>query len=147
MRNDKFAVAAILTLAGLVIPSIAAGQSFKVVVNSSNPTRSISKENLSKCFLKQTNMWTNGAPMIPVDLAAGSDTRKAFTQETHDRDVSAIKSYWQRQIFSGRGVPATEKASDEEVLAFVRVNPGAVGYVSADADLGAGIKVLKIADR
>jgi len=107
----------------------------------------MSKQNISKCFLKQMRLWTNGIPMIPVDQSAGSDTRKAFSQQIHDRDVNAVKSFWQRQIFSGRGVPPTEKSSDEEVLTFVRSNSGAVGYVSEDTDLGTGVKVLKIADQ
>jgi len=147
MQNERNAVAAILTLAVLVFPTIATGQSFKVVINVANSTSSISKENLSKCFLKQTNTWTNGQPVVAVDQATRSGTRAAFSQEIHTRNVSAVKGYWQRQIFSGRGVPPTEKASDDEVLAFVRANPGAVGYVSADADLGAGVKVLVIADQ
>ena len=107
----------------------------------------MSKENLSKYFLKQMRLWTNGIPVIPVDQAANSVTRKAFSEEIHDRDVSAIKSFWQRQIFSGRGVPPTEKATDEEVLIFVNSNTGAVGYVSVDTDLGTGVKVLEIADQ
>jgi hypothetical protein len=55
-----------------------------------------------------------------------------------------VKSFWQRQIFSGSGVPPQERASDEEVLDFVRANPGAVGYVSSDTPNGAGVKVLEV---
>ena len=146
MSYEKIAVAAILTLALWIMPAVAEGQSFKVVINENNSTASMTQQNLSKCFLKQTRMWANGIPVIPVDQAVGSDTRKAFSQQIHERDVSAIKSYWQRQIFSGRGVPPTEKTSDEEVLIFVKSNAGAVGYVSQDADLGTGVKVLEIAD-
>jgi hypothetical protein len=58
--------------------------------------------------------------------------------------VSAVESYWQQAIFSGRSVPPLEKASDAEVLAFVRANPGAVGYVSGGADLGASVKELTV---
>ncbi len=125
-------------------PAAAANPGFKVVVNASNPTTSISKEQLSRCFMKQTNTWINGATVTPVDLSAASSVRVEFSTAVHDRDVNAVKSYWQRQIFSGRGVPPPEKASDEEVLAFVRANPGAVGYVSSGTPVGAGAKVLEI---
>ena len=147
MRKEMLVATAVATLVASVIPTIAAGQDFKVVINDTNSTTSISKHELSKCLLKQNNQWINGVPMIPVDQAAGSDTRAAFSQAIHDRDVSAIKNYWQRQIFSGRAVPPTEKSSDDEVLDFVRANPGAVGYVSVDADLGSGVKVLKVSDQ
>ena len=147
MRIEKNAFAAILAFAVSVIPTIAAGQSFKVVVNERNSTSSMSKQALSRFFLKQTTTWINGMPAIPVDQAAGSEIREAFSQEIHDRDVKAVKSFWQRQIFSGRGVPPTEKTSDEEVLVFVQANPGAVGYVSVDTELREGVKVLRIADQ
>jgi ABC-type phosphate transport system substrate-binding protein len=40
--------------------------------------------------------------------------------------------YWQQMIVSGRGVPPA-KTSDQDVLAYVKANPGAIGYVGADA--------------
>ena len=146
MRLDKTAVLAMLIVIAFIIPTIAAGQDFKIVINEANPTSSISKDDLSRCFMKQTNTWISGQPMVPVDQAASSDVRRAFSGAVHGRDVSAVKSFWQRQIFSGRGVPPAEKASDQEVLTFVRANPGAVGYVSADADVSAGVKALEITD-
>jgi len=146
MRLDKTAVLAMLIVIAFIIPAIAAGQDFKIVINETNRTSSISKRDVSRCFMKQTNTWISGQPVVPVDLAASSETRQAFSVAIHNRDVNAVKSYWQREIFSGRGVPPAEKASDQEVLAFVRANPGAVGYVSADADVGEGVRVLAITD-
>ena len=134
----------IVALMAAVLPAPAADPGFKVVVNSSNSTASISVGQLSRCFMKQTNTWINGAAVLPVDQVADSAVRIAFTTAIHERDVAAVKSYWQRQIFSGRGVPPPEKASDEEVLAFVRANPGAVGYVSPNTPVGAGVKVLEV---
>lgn len=144
MRFKKTTIIAIFVVVVSAIPAFAAGQDFKVVINDSNSTNSIEKADLAKCFLKQVSMWISGQSVAPVDQAANSETRKAFSNEIHGRDVSAIKSFWQRQIFSGKGVPPPEKASDEEVLAFVRGNPGAVGYVSSSVDIGSGVKVLEI---
>ena len=146
MRFYKSAVLAIFFAIASIIPAIAAGQDFKIVINETNRTSSISKRDVSRCFMKQTNTWISGQPVVPVDLAASSETRQAFSVAIHNRDVNAVKSYWQREIFSGRGAPPAEKASDQEVLAFVRANPGAVGYVSADADVGEGVRVLAITD-
>lgn len=136
----------IAALAVTCSPVRAADPEFKVVVNSANTTASISKNQLSRCFMKQTNTWINGQAVMPVDLSAASPVRAAFSKAIHDRDVNAIKSFWQRQIFSGRGVPPPEKATDAEVLAFVGANPGAIGYVSADAQVGANHKVLQVTD-
>jgi ABC-type phosphate transport system substrate-binding protein len=136
------AVGALLVLLG----PAAAAQDFKVVVNSSNDTTSVTKQQLSRCFMKQTATWITGQTIAPVDQAASARVREKFSADVLGRDVSAVKSYWQRQIFSGRSVPPPEKASDAEVLAFVRANPGAVGYVSAGVDLGSGVKVLSVTD-
>ena len=57
------------------------------------------------------------------------------------RSVSAIKSYWQQMVFSGRGVPPPELDSDGEVVKFVLKNRGAIGYVSGGANV-AGAKIV-----
>ena len=71
--------------------------------------------------------------------------REKFSKDIHGRKVSSIKAYWQKQIFSGRKIPPPEKKSDREVLVFVQNNPGAVGYVSASANLSQyNVKALKV---
>lgn len=145
MRYHKATILAVSTLLVLlVLPGTAAGQDYKVVVNESNTIKEISQNQITRCFMKQMTKWPNGMPVTPVDQAASSTVRESFSENVLQRDVSAVKSYWQRQIFSGRGVPPPEKASDGEVLAFVRANPGAVGYVAAGTDLGSGVKVLRV---
>jgi ABC-type phosphate transport system substrate-binding protein len=81
---------------------------------------------------------------LPVDQAEGSSVRKAFSEAVHGRAPSAVEAYWQRQIFSGRGVPPLQKMSDDEVIAYVRSNPSAVGYVSRGASLGNGVHAVQI---
>ena len=148
MQHGYATAVLILVVAAIAAPSTVAGQEFKVVINHANSTTSITKANLSDCFMKQaeTYTWISGHPLIPVDLAADSEARRAFSTEIHGRDVNAVKSYWQRQIFTGKAVPPQEKATDDEVLAFVRENPGAVGYVSASAELGYGVKELEVVE-
>lgn len=145
MKIKPGVIAAVGALIVLLGPS-AAAQDFQVVVNNANDTQSVTKQQLSRCFMKQTTTWINGQTIAPVDQAASSTVREEFSKEVLGRDVSAVKSFWQRQIFSGRSVPPPEKASDEEVLAFIRANPGAVGYVSAAASLGTGVRALVVTD-
>ena len=118
---------------------------FKVIVNVSNSVTEMSKAQTSKLFLKKKTKWEDGSKVIPVDLAESSSVRVDFSKAIHGKRVSAIKSYWQKLIFSGRAVPPPMKASDPEVVNFVKANRGAIGYVSADASI-ADVKVLKIKD-
>jgi ABC-type phosphate transport system substrate-binding protein len=119
-------------------------QDFQMVVNTANPVASISAGDASKLFLKRERKWSHGAAAMAVDQAPDAAVRTAFTRKVHARSVSAVATYWQQQIFAGKDVPPTEKGSDEAVLAFVRANPNAVGYVSADAALGTGVKRLAV---
>lgn len=117
---------------------------FVVVVNAANPVTAVTREEASRLFLKKTDRWADGGTVAPVDLPDGSPTRQAFSKAVHNRSMSAIKAYWQQQVFAAKGIPPMEKESDAEVLAFVRGDPHAIGYVSASAPLGAGVKRVDI---
>jgi len=147
MRFVKTMIVGIFTVLMWTVSAVASGQGFQIVANQANSSETISKQQLEDIFLKKTSTWSNGRPVIPVDQSASSSTRQEFSEVIFGREVNSIKSHWQRQIFSGRGVPPPEKGSDDEVLAFVRVNSGAIGYVSPAADIGSGVKVLEITDK
>jgi ABC-type phosphate transport system substrate-binding protein len=131
-----------LLLAGAGGPAAAAD--VVVVVNAANPVSSLPAEEISKLFLKKTSKWPDGAKVMPVDLVDTSALREAFSKQIHGKGAAAIKAYWQKMIFSGQDVPPPEKASIVEALSYVRGNSGAVGYAPAGADLGPGLKVLKV---
>jgi ABC-type phosphate transport system substrate-binding protein len=119
---------------------------FKIVVHASNPTASLSAAQLARLFLKKDTRWEGGEAVDPVDQSAKSPVRAAFSTEVHRKDVGAVKSYWQQQVFSGRGTPPPEMSSDAEVLAFVRSHAGAIGYVSSAAGVGEGLKVVRLGE-
>lgn len=122
------------------------GSAFKVVVNTANPATAESKSTLSKIFLKKVREWDNKEKVNPYDLDEKSEARKAFSDAVHGKSVSAIKSYWQRMIFSGRDVPPDEVASEADVLKKVAADKGAIGYVAAKTPLPDGVKELKVKD-
>jgi ABC-type phosphate transport system substrate-binding protein len=130
----------------LLVPSRASGETsaeFVVVVHPEHPSESAAREFLADAFLKRTTRWEHGEAIAPVDLPAGSRTRKAFSERVLKRSVGAVRSYWQQRIFSGRGVPPPELDSDEAVLRYVSSRPGAVGYVSGGAKLD-NARVLRV---
>ena len=121
-----------------------AQEPFKVVVHSSNPVSALSKAEAAKIFLKKSKSWDHGLGVVAVDQAPSRSVRQSFSREVHGKEVAWIKSYWQKMIFSGRATPPPELGSDREVLEFVKNNAGAVGYVSANASLGSGVKKIEI---
>jgi len=117
---------------------------YKIVVNKDNPVSSLSQKEISNLFLKKVTKWSNGLSVQPVDLADTSPVREKFSKEIHNRKVSSIKAYWQKQIFSGRKVPPAEKKSNREILIYLQNNPGAVGYVSAATNINQyQVKILQ----
>ena len=132
----------LMTLAVFLGEAIAAKE-WVVIVNKANPITEASKDEVAKWFLKKKTTWENSQKILPVDQSPSSLVRKAFSKEVLGKSVSAVRRYWQKMIFSGRGVPPVEKGSDAKVIDYVKSNPGAVGYVSSNADVS-GVKVLKI---
>jgi len=135
----RYILLIVLVSLGLAIQA----QSFKVVVNSDNSVASLTKKELSDIFLKKHLKWQNGEAIVPVDLSSRSPIREAFSSQVHDKSVSAVKSYWQQFVFAGKGTPPVEKNSDEEVIEYIKRTPGAIGYVSAGANVS-GLKVINL---
>lgn len=139
-------LALLATVLGASAPLVARAQEVRIVVNSANPETSISHDEVARLFLKKVTTWKTGKPVAPVDQMETSGIRAAFSKQLLGKDIAAVKAYWQQAIFTGRGSPPPQKASDDEVLAFVAANPNAVGYVSAGATLPAGVKAITIAN-
>lgn len=138
---------AILSLVALIVlgtPAAAQQSGYAIIVNEANGVATLTAEEVSKLFFKKTHRWTNGLDVSPVDLPERAPAREAFSAAVHGKSVGAVRAYWQQQIFSGRAVPPVEKPSDEQVVAFVRSTPGAIGYVSAGALLSAGVRRVQI---
>ena len=119
-----------------------AGQ-FKTIVNRSVSTDALTKQQVSDLFLKKTTRWPDGSAAAPVDQPDTSSVRDSFSNDILGKPVSAIKSYWNKQIFSGRDLPPLEKKSDAEVVEYVRSTPGAIGYV-AEGTATDGVRVVNV---
>lgn len=141
------AVLGFLLLAAVGGPPDARGgdaSGFKVVVHASNSLTTMAAADLGQLFLKRTTRWAGGATVVPVDQPTSSAARDAFSRQVLGKPVVAMEAYWAKQLFSGQGTPPLIKPSDREVIAYVRDNPGAVGYVAADAPVEAGTKALTV---
>lgn len=117
---------------------------FLVIVNSANPAHDVKRSVLSDMFLKRTTKWEDGTPVAAVDQSATSPVRETFSKSVHKQ--ASVQAYWQQQVFSGRDVPPPVKASDDEVIAFVRANRGGVGYISPAAHVPDGVRPLRVGE-
>jgi ABC-type phosphate transport system substrate-binding protein len=126
-------------------PLAASAADYVVIVNPRNATSSLSARDLSQIFLKKQTRWPDGQKVEVVMLADTAPASTAFDKEILRRSAAAVRAYWQQEIFSGRAVPPFEKGSDDEVVAFVTNNAGAIGYI-ATAPTKPGVKVVRIGE-
>ena len=142
----KVGVLLSLLLACCTIPARSENDAvcFVVVVHAENPATEIDPATLAKMLIKRTKKWNHGVAVVPINLVKDSAVRDSFTRAVHGKRVAAIETYWQRMIFSGREIPPATAATDEEVLDFVRGEPGALGYVGCAAVPAPGVKRLDV---
>jgi ABC-type phosphate transport system substrate-binding protein len=120
-----------------------AERTYVVIVHANNPINSIDRRVLANIFLKKTTRWTNNEPIRPVDLPIDSQPRVNFSKDILLRSVTAVASYWQQAIFSGRDVPPPEFKNDTDILKYVAEHRGSIGYVSRVGN-NTDIKVITV---
>lgn len=143
--RPRTVVAFVLALAAApALDAVVAAQgAYKVIVNPANTAAGLSKPELARIFMKKVTSWPDGRSVAVVDQERNSPARQAFSADVHQKDADAVAAHWQVVVFSGRDVPPKILRSDEDVIAFVRSNPGAIGYVSAGAPLD-GVRALPV---
>jgi ABC-type phosphate transport system substrate-binding protein len=117
---------------------------FRIVVHQNNPIASITRAELSAIFMKRRRSWRDGREIVPVDQPAGSRVRERFSRAVHGKNVAYVTRYWQRLIFSGRGIPPRQLQNDAAVLELVKNNRDAIGYVARETPPGDGVKVIPV---
>jgi len=112
-----------------------------VIVNSANGA-AIDEGDLSRIFLGKVKKFSTGDKITIVNLKYKQATRNEFEKKVLNKSASQVKAYWSKLMFSGKGKPPKELASDKDILAFVAKTPGAIGYV-ADGSVDDSVKVIK----
>ena len=137
-----------LILLALLIPLPAGlrGQdvAYRVVVHRTNTVSRLSREQVSRIFLRKITQWDNHQPMLPVDQGSDSPVRRTFTKQIHQKTIAAVQTWWQQQTFAGVAVAPPERAGDVDVLDYIRRYPNAIGYVHAGTPLGSDFKTVEI---
>lgn len=141
MRTRAICGVTLLWLLTLAAAALADMPDFHVIVHPATRVASLDRDFVADVFLKRKTRWTNGQPIFPADQQGSGHVREHFSEKILHRSVAAVRSYWQQMVFSGRNVPPPEFKSDEEVIRYVSARPGAIGYVSASAAIGAATVV------
>lgn len=143
MKNKltKSLAAAVLLSTTFIAPSAFA--ELAVIVHPTNSLSKISKSELSDIYLGRSEEFPNGSDAEPLDQESQSPARRQFNKAVLGMDEGALKSYWSKLMFSGKGQPPEELSGDDEVRSAVAANPRAIGYVDKSA-VNNSVKVIMI---
>ena len=138
MRNK--ATLTLLLILGVCNGATAvAPSSFVVVANVDTPA--LDADTLQKIYLGKV-VEVNGRPITPVNLAKGNVLRSAFMEQVLEQNDEKFIAYWTVRRYIGKGSPPREFATTEDLLAFLRKTPGAVGYLNENVQAEQGLKTL-----
>ena len=138
-----------LVVAGIVLaagPGVYADEpvvAFKVIVNPKVVGRKIPREGVAQIYLGRVFRWGDGSPIVAVDLSTTSSVRAAFSRAILGMPVEGVKNHWMHSASTARRPPMI-KASDEEVIAFVATEPGAIGYISESTAVPPTVRVVSV---
>lgn len=120
----------------------ARAQEFSFVVHPDFTETAVTADDMKQILLGNLTKWRRGAVVKLAVLTEGPVHTKVirdFTQRTPDQ----FDKYWKRQVFIGAGVLPFQAKTDEEIIAYVAANPGAVGYIATSSATDK-VKLLKL---
>ena len=133
--NKSMLVGALVLSANLAWADVA------VVVSAKSGAGAMNKQQVSDLFLGKASAFPDGKQAVPVDQAESSAFRDEFHSKVTGKSGAQLKSFWSKQVFSGKGTPPKEVANSAEVKKLVADNPNMIGYIDKAAVDGS-VKVV-----
>lgn len=127
------------SLCAISLPSFAAD--WVVVASAKSSISNIDVNAVGNLYLGKTTELPGVGAVTLFDLPEGSTTRDGFYADATKKDASAIKAYWSRMIFTGKGQPPRSLENAAAVKKALASNPSAIAYIEKSA-VDNSVKVL-----
>jgi hypothetical protein len=125
----------------LAWPVLADHELLVIVTTRSSPVQSMSLDTLKRVYLRKTLLDYKGTPWIPVNLPVSHPVRQGFSLTMFNKRPEDQEDYWNQQYFSGINPPEVLD-SEEAILRFVAITPGAIAYIRKGS-VDDRVKILK----
>ena len=79
-------------------------------------------------------MWKNKEGVIVVLPSSKSDFSGIVSKQFFNSSPMGMKRYWLGLVFQGRANPPFFLDSNEEIIAFIKKNPGSIGVLYCTED-------------
>jgi ABC-type phosphate transport system substrate-binding protein len=124
----------------------APGNELYMVVNARNPIQGLAMRDAVALYTGRVHTFPDGREAEAFDQSDTGGTRASFYRALTGMDLARINSYWARLRFSGQVQPPRSLGDDRDILAMIKSNPRAIGYLrTAPADASVRV-VLVLAD-
>jgi ABC-type phosphate transport system substrate-binding protein len=117
-------------------PAPAADHEFLVVANPSVAVEHLSAAELERIFQKRQTRWGDGSAIVPLEQSGA--VRAHFYRDVMHLSVSQISGFWIQEAMTEGVRPPKLLQSATQVVRVVSDTPGAIGFVSVDADISGG---------
>lgn len=118
-----------------------AADTLYVVVSAQSEIHELAKKDVLALYTGHTRVFPNGQAAVPFDQLRDGAARASFYLALTGMDIARINSYWARLHFTGQVQPPQVAGDDDGVLARLRGDPRAVGYVTEEPK-NAGVRVV-----
>ncbi|MDE2370863.1 MAG: hypothetical protein KGN16_17985 [Burkholderiales bacterium] len=125
MRIFNQLIAAVLMASG---PQ-AAHADFYLVVSAESTQRTLTQKQAVDLYMGRNRVYPDGETARVFDLQRSQADREAFYYALTGLSQAQVNSYWSRLQFSGRNLPPEQLADEAAMVAAVRGNPNAIGWL------------------
>lgn len=114
-------------LIGFALPCMA-DEPLAIVTQRSSTLKKVTFETVKLVYLRKSMLDSTGTRWIPLNFPASHELRQVFSLALFNKQPEDQEYYWNEQYFQGITPPQVVE-SEEAVLRFVAITPGAIGYV------------------
>lgn len=116
-----------------------------VIGNLSSGVKSLTLEEVRALYLGQTRTLRDAGSVDLADRQSDSAIFREFYEKVTEKDSRQIKALWAKLGFMGKAKPPKVFDSDEDIKAWIKKHPNAIGYIEKSS-LDKSVKVLLVID-
>ena len=111
------------------------------VIGNNTGANKMNEQTLKEYVKGKYNKWPNNKTVI-VALASSKHPKvELYSDLLYNKSFFAVKKYWYSLVFQGRNDPPYFFSTDEEIIEFVRLNPGAIAIVEKSSAVPENLKI------
>ena len=101
----------------------------------------MNEQTLKEYFKGKYNKWPNNKTVIVALTSSKHPKVELYSDLLYNKSFFAVKKYWYSLVFQGRNEHPYFFSSDQEIIEFVKLNPGAIAIVEKSSAIPENLKI------